>query len=135
MDCIFCKIVAGEVPSTKLFEDDVTLAFMDVNPAANGHCLIIPKAHYPTVYDIPADAIGRTAATASKIARAVNEALVPDGINLVQANGPGAAQSVLHFHFHVIPRIGGDRLIMNWDQMEGNPNRIAQVAAQIREKL
>src|SRR5579864_9154624 len=93
-DCVFCKIVAGEIPCFKLYEDGETLAFMDINPVHDGHCLVIAKAHHPTVFDLPPDGFAAVARTASKVAKALNAALAPDGLNLVQSNGPGAAQSV-----------------------------------------
>src|SRR5439155_26533088 len=106
--CIFCKIVAGEIPCFKLFEDAETLAFMDINPVHDGHSLVIPKAHYPTLFAIAPEAIAAVAQTAARVARAVDAALNPDGLNLIQANGEGAGQSVAHFHFHVFPRRLGD---------------------------
>ena len=96
-DCVFCKIVAGEVPSFILFEDDATLAFMDINPANEGHALVIPKEHASDLYAVSDEALARTAATAKKVAGAVARTLDPDGLNLVQCNGPAAAQSVMHF--------------------------------------
>src|SRR5690349_23885571 len=96
-NCIFCKIVKGEIPSFKLYEDGQTLAFMDINPVHDGHCLVIPKEHFPTVFDVAPDAFAAAARTAIKVAKAVNEATKPDGLNLVQSNGAGAAQSVQHF--------------------------------------
>src|SRR6202162_4761078 len=97
-DCIFCKIVAGAVPCFKLFEDDDTLAFMDINPVHDGHCLVIPKAHYPTIFEIAPEAFAAAARTTARVAKAVNAAVKPDGLNLIQSNGPGAAQSGSHFH-------------------------------------
>src|SRR5437879_6771965 len=103
-NCIFCKIVAGEIPCFKLFENAETLAFMDINPVHDGHALVIPKAHSANVFEItPAD-VAAAARTAAKLAKAVNTAVQPDGINLMQANGEGAGQSVGHFHLHIIPR-------------------------------
>lgn len=134
-DCIFCKIVAGAVPSFKLFEDARTLAFMDVNPVHDGHCLVIPKAHHANVFDIPPEAIAAVARTMAKVARAVNQAVKPEGLNLIQANGPGAGQSVGHFHFHVFPRRANDRLAINWRPKPGDPARIAALAAHIRSLL
>src|SRR5258708_15619191 len=96
-NCIFCNIVAGEIPCFKLFEDAETLAFMDINPVHDGHSLVIPKAHYRTIFEIPAEALAATARAAAALAKAVNTAVKPDGLNLVQTNGPGAAQSVGHF--------------------------------------
>src|SRR5579862_4011942 len=111
-DCIFCKIVAGQVPSFKLCEDAETLAFMDINPVHDGHALVIPKAHYPTVFDITPEAMAATARTTARVAKAVDAALKPDGLNLVQSNGKGAAQSVGHLHMHVLPRQFGDGLLV-----------------------
>lgn len=134
-DCIFCKIVAGEVPCFKLFEDARTLAFMDINPANEGHCLAIPKAHFPDLFAAPPGAVGEVAELARRLARAVQAALKPDGINLIQSNGPGAAQSVQHFHMHVLPRRSGDELKINWGLKPGNREAIALLAEKIRAKL
>src|SRR5215472_1272813 len=103
-NCIFCKIVAGQKPCFKLLEDDDTLAFMDIYPANDGHCLVAAKDHYPTVFEISDDAFAAVSRSASRVARAINQALSPEGLNLVQANRPGAQQSVAHFHVHVLPR-------------------------------
>src|SRR6202040_3608024 len=109
-DCVFCKIVAGQMPCFKLLEDDNTLAIMDTYPANDGHCLILAKEHYPTLFDISDEAFAAVSRSVIKVARAVNHALSPVGLNLVQANGPGAQQSVRHFHVHVLPRKRGDQL-------------------------
>src|SRR5438874_13077672 len=98
-NCIFCKIVAGEIPSFKLYEDGETLAFMDINPVHDGHCLIIPKAHCPTVFDIAPEAIAAAARTTRRVDQAVNAAIQPDGINLMQGNGPDAGDTGGYFTF------------------------------------
>jgi histidine triad (HIT) family protein len=136
-DCIFCKIVAGTVPCFKIFEDSQTLAFMDISPVHDGHCLVIPKAHYPTVYAIAPRAMAAVARTAALVAKAVNQAVEPDGINLIQANGPGAGQSVEHFHFHVFPRRMNDGVAINWEryQKPGDRARLTELAARIRSFL
>ncbi|MDH3639923.1 MAG: HIT family protein [Gammaproteobacteria bacterium] len=134
-NCIFCRIVTGDIPCHKLYEDDTTLAFMDINPANPGHALVIPKSHWPDVATIPAEAIGRVAATAKTIAEAVIAALAPDGLNLVQANGRGAAQSVPHLHIHVVPRQRDDGLKLNWGLTPGEPGEIAEWAERIRGEL
>ena len=134
-ECIFCRIVAGEVPSFRLFEDDATFAFMDVNPANEGHALVVPKEHASNVYTVSDEAIARTAVTAKKVAAAVARVLEPDGLNLVQCNGPGAAQSVMHFHIHVLPRIRNDRLAMNWGLKLGDVKAIGRLAERIRERM
>lgn len=134
-DCIFCKIVAGQVPCCKLYEDAETLAFMDINPVHDGHCLAIPKAHYPSVFAIPPVAVAAAARTAARLAKAVDAALKPDGVNLMQANGPGAGQSVGHFHFHVLPRRLGDGVKINWEPQPGDMTRIGEIAERIRQQL
>jgi histidine triad (HIT) family protein len=130
-DCIFCKIVAGTIPCFKLFEDDDTLSFMDINPASVGHCLVIPKLHAPNVFAMDEQALGAAMHTAKRVATAVNTALTPDGLNLLQANGPGAAQSVHHFHIHVLPRTIGDELALNWPVAAGDMDIISAIADRI----
>ncbi len=134
-DCIFCKIVAGEIPSFKLYEDSATLAFMDINPVNDGHALIVPKAHYEDVFAVSGDALAATAATAKKVAAAVQAALEPAGMNLLQCNGEAANQSVMHFHMHVIPRRIGDDLGMNWELEPGDMDAIGQIAERIKTHL
>src|SRR5580704_10432260 len=106
--CIFCKIVAGQIPCFKLLEDDRTIAFMDINPVNPGHALAVAKGHWPTVDVIPPEIIAAIAQTAQKVAKAVVSELKPNGVNLIQANGAGAGQSVPHLHVHIMPRRSGD---------------------------
>lgn len=134
-DCIFCKILKGEIPSFKLFEDDQTFAFMDINPAHPGHLLVIPKYHAPNIFEIPPQWLSASMATAQKLAAAVQNTLTPDGINIVQANGEGAAQSVQHFHVHVLPRTNGDGLKLNWGLNPGDMDAIGVLAGTIRQGL
>ncbi len=134
-DCIFCKIVAGEIPCFKVYEDEATLAFMDINPVGDGHVLVIPKAHFIDVVAVSEDAICATSAAARKVAQAVQAALEPPGLNLLQCNGEAAAQSVQHFHMHVIPRRIDDDLSMNWPIVPGNMDAIAATAERIKAKL
>src|SRR5437763_14768204 len=101
-NCIFCKIVAGEIPCFKLFEDAETLAFMDINPANDGHCLVIPKAHSANVFAIAPEDFAAAERTATKVAKAFNAAVQPDGMTLIQANGEGDVQTVGHFHMHIV---------------------------------
>jgi histidine triad (HIT) family protein len=133
--CIFCRIVAGTTPCFKICEDAETLAFMDINPVHDGHCLVIPKTHYATVFDLPAEAFAAAGRTAISVAKAVNAALKPDGLNLLQANGPGAAQSVPHFHLHILPRRMNDGLLINWTSQPGERATIAEIAERIRSRL
>jgi histidine triad (HIT) family protein len=134
-DCIFCKIIAGEIPSFKLFEDENTLAFMDINPASTGHALVIPKEHAADVYSVSEAAISQTVKTAKMIALAIERTLNPDGLNLLQCNGPAAAQSVMHFHMHVLPRREGDELKLNWGLEPGDMDAIGALAERIRSNL
>jgi histidine triad (HIT) family protein len=134
-DCIFCRIVAGQMPCFKLLEDDVTLAIMDIYPANDGHCLVLSKEHFPTLFDISEEVFAAVSYSVKRVAGAVNEALSPLGLNLVQANGPGAQQSVPHFHFHVLPRKLGDELKLNWGVKAGDPITIAAIAEKIRANL
>ena len=134
-DCIFCKIIAGEIPCFKIFEDDDSLAFMDINPVSRGHCLIIPKEHGANLLEVSDAALAAAARTAKKVARAVDKTLDPQGLNLLQCNGEAAAQSVLHFHLHVIPREMGKNIAMNWDMVPGDMDEIGALAEQVRQNL
>ena len=134
-DCVFCKIVAGQMPCFKLLEDDNALAIMDIYPANDGHCLVLAKEHYPTLFEISDEAFAAVSRSVSRVARAVNQALSPVGLNLIQANGPGAQQSVRHFHVHVLPRKLGDQLKLNWGVKPGDSETIAALAEKIRARL
>ena len=134
-DCIFCKIIAGDIPCFKIYENNDTLAFMDINPASEGHALVIPREHSRDVHAISEEAIAATVSAAKKVAAAVEKTLQPDGLNLLQCNGPGAAQSVFHFHMHVLPRSNGDELKLNWGLQPGDMDAIGALAGRIRENL
>ena len=134
-DCIFCKIIRSEIPCFKLYEDDLTLGFMDINPINDGHALVIPKFHSEDIYVTPDVWFGPTMSTARKIATAVNKVVQPEGINLLQANGPGAKQSVFHLHIHIIPRYAEDGVGMNWELVPGDIGAIERLAKQIRAEV
>ena len=125
-ECVFCKIVAGRCH---------VLAIMDIYPANDGHCLVLTKEHYPTLFDISDEAFAAVSRSIIRVARAVNQALSPVGLNLIQANGPGAQQSVRHFHVHVLPRKLGDQLKLNWGVKPGDSETIAALAEKIRARL
>jgi histidine triad (HIT) family protein len=123
-NCPFCEIAADPSRCELLFQDRLTLAFMDINPANEGHCLVIPREHYPTLLAITAAAFAAVARTTRKIAVAVDRALTPGGLSLVQANGDLASQSVPHLHVHVLPRRDGDQLPINWRRAKNDPRRV-----------
>ena len=131
-DCLFCKVLAGEIPAQLVDEDEHTVAFMDINPWTRGHALVIPRRHSRSLYDIDLDDLARTAAGAQRLARRMKERLGCDGINLINSCEPTAWQTVFHFHIHVIPRYDDDPL-----QLPVRPERVpdeelAAVAAEIR---
>jgi len=109
-DCIFCKIVAGEIPCHKVYESRDFLAFLDINPKSEGHTLVIPKKHYTDIFDIPEKTLEKLILITQKIAKRFKEARVVDGVNILHASGKSAQQTVLHFHFHLLPRQTGDGL-------------------------
>ena len=107
-DCIFCKIAAGEIPSKTIYEDEEFRVIMDISPATKGHALILPKEHYPNLYEIPEEVAADAMKLAKKLAKKMTDALQCDGFNLVQNNGEVAGQTVFHFHMHLIPRYKND---------------------------
>jgi len=114
-DCIFCKIIKGELPCSKLYEDDKVFAFLDIAPVNKGHALVIPKEHYETLMDIPDDILKEVSVIVKKIAEAVKKAVNADGISIGQSNYKAAGQLVPHIHFHIMPRFEDDGLKL-WPQ-------------------
>jgi histidine triad (HIT) family protein len=131
-DCIFCKIIAGELPGQIVEEDERTIAFMDINPATRGHLLVIPRAHTRNLLEISPEDLGATIATAQRMAQRVNQRLEPAGINLINSCGSAAWQTVFHFHLHLIPRYEDDPLKLPWVPAPGDPDEIAAVARDLR---
>jgi histidine triad (HIT) family protein len=114
-DCIFCKIVAGELPSTRIHEDERTITILDIFPATRGHALVIPRAHAADIRDMPDGDLGHCALVSRYIAdRAMRGRLQADGVTIMQSNCPAAWQTVFHYHVHVIPRYQGDPLVLPW---------------------
>jgi histidine triad (HIT) family protein len=134
-NCIFCKIVAGQIPSFKLLEDDKTIAFMDINPVNPGHSLSVARGHWPMVDTIPTDVLSAVAATAQKVAKAVMSELKPHGVNLLQANGPAAGQSVPHLHIHIMPRLPDDGVALNWEYKPGDKAEIEAIYKRLKAVL
>ena len=123
-DCIFCKIVAGEVPSTRVDEDERTVAFMDVNPATRGHLLVVPREHAADVHAIDEEDLFAVARTAKLMAGRIVERLGADGVNVMQNSGRAAWQTVFHYHVHVIPRYEGDPLRLPWIPAQGDMEQV-----------
>lgn len=135
MDCVFCKIRDGQIPSFKIYEDARTLAFMDINPVNEGHCLVATKAHAATLFDTAVEDLQAAAATAKKVAEALKATLNPDGLNVLQANGKAAFQSVPHFHLHLIPRWEGDGKGFDWQLVRGDMDKIRATGDRIKLAL
>lgn len=134
--CIFCKIVKGDIPSTRVYEDDDVLAFMDIGPIVKGHTLVIPKTHYDPITQAPDDVLAKVIAVVKKIADAQMKGLKADGINIHQSNGATAGQQVPHLHFHVIPRFADDGHRWNWAaKAYENPAEMQKLATLIKSGL
>ena len=131
-DCIFCQIVAGEAPATIVDSDERTVAFMDINPATRGHTLVVPRAHYADLAEIPDDELATCVQAARRLAERAVERLEADGVNVLNAQGRAAWQTVFHFHFHVIPRYEGDPLRLPWTPGPGDPDEIAAAAERLQ---
>jgi histidine triad (HIT) family protein len=131
-DCIFCQIVAGEIPAQIIDEDERTVAFMDINPATRGHALVIPRRHARDLLDIDPSELAAVVVAAQRIALRMPERLGAVGLNLLNACGPAAWQTVFHFHVHVIPRYEGDPLRLPWTPHEGDAEEIRAAAEALR---
>ena len=132
-DCLFCKIVAGEIPATVVAQDERTVTFMDINPATRGHVLVIPREHARDVHEIDPEDLEAVAVSAQRAAARAVQALGADGVNLLQSSGPAAWQTVFHFHMHVIPRYAGDPLRLPWVPAPGDMDDIAAAGAQLAQ--
>jgi histidine triad (HIT) family protein len=130
-DCIFCKIVAGDLPATIVDEDERTLAFMDIAPATRGHVLVIPRAHSADLLSVAAEDLSAVALAAQRVAQKVKERLGADGVNLLSSCGAVAWQTVFHFHVHVIPRYEDDPLRLPWVPTAGDPAQIEAAAQEL----
>ncbi|HTU80091.1 MAG TPA: HIT family protein [Solirubrobacteraceae bacterium] len=130
-DCIFCKIVAGELPARIVDEDERTVAFMDISPATRGHALVVPRAHSPDLLSAEPEDVSAVAFAAQRLAARAKERLGADGVNLLSSSGRAAWQTVFHFHVHVIPRYDGDPLRLPWVPAEGDREQIALAAQEL----
>lgn len=131
MNCIFCKIANGEIPSQTLYEDDTFRVILDLGPATKGHALILPKSHYRNLYDLPEETAGEAMKLAKKMAVKMTERLGSEGFNLVQNNGDLAGQTVFHFHMHLIPRYQADGQTIGWKPQEVTQEELEAVKEQM----
>jgi histidine triad (HIT) family protein len=134
-NCIFCKIVKGDIPCAKIFEDDKVLSFLDIAPANKGHALIVTKNHYPTLLEIPDDVLDDMMIKARKIARAMHSALANEGFNILMNNKKVAGQLVPHAHIHIIPRFEGDGVSLNWQPRKYKDKEIDEFKEKIEKFL
>jgi len=134
--CIFCRIIKGEIPAARVYEDEHVLAFMDIGPVVKGHTLVIPKSHHNPLMETPPEVLHQLISVVQKIARAQMKGLQADGINVSQANGEAAGQVVPHIHFHVIPRFTADGFHGNWiPKKYDSPEEMNDFAGRIRSAL
>jgi histidine triad (HIT) family protein len=135
-DCIFCKIIKGDIPSFKIYENDKVLAFADINPITVGHTLIIPKNHSENLWEISDDDLTAVQLASKRIIQALKETLNPIGVAALQLNGRGANQIVMHYHLHLVPRDPEEPpLPMNWEPKEGDMDLIQKSAEKIRSAI
>ena len=130
-DCIFCAIADGDIPSFKVYEDELVLAYLDINPCSKGHTLVIPKAHSTGLVDTPADVLGELIVRVQKVAAHLKEVLPCDGFNILQNNGEAAGQSVMHVHFHIVPRYAGGAKL-EFRSEPGDMKELEALAARLR---
>lgn len=131
-DCIFCKVIAGEVPGQIIGQDERTVTFMDINPATRGHALVVPREHARDLLEIPEEDLEAVALAAQKLARRMHDRLDIDGVNLLNSRGEAAWQTVFHFHMHVIPRYHDDPLRLPWKPAPGDQDEISAAADALR---
>ena len=136
-DCIFCKIVKGEIPCFKIYEDEKVLSFLDINPMSQGHALIIPKAHAANLWEIQEEDLMAVQIAAKKIVNALKSTFELLGVACMQFNGRGVNQLVMHYHLHLVPRSEGEPMLAmsSWDQKPGDPEAIKGLAEKIASRL
>jgi len=136
MDCIFCKIIDGEIPAIKVLDEELVIAFMDINPSNQGHMLVVPKKHAENIFEIPESDLAATIRAVKKCANAVKKALNAEGITVLQLNGKASDQIIPHFHIHIIPRWENDGLpVSTWEMKTGDMEEINDIARKVQEHL
>lgn len=133
--CIFCRLVSGDIPSAKVYEDALTIAFMDLGQVNPGHVLVATRRHAATLLDITAEEAAAVMQTAQRVAQAVQAVFDPPGLTLLQANGREGDQTVFHFHLHVVPRHGGDGIALSWPRKEPGAEVLRGYAERLRAAL
>ncbi len=134
-DCVFCRIVAGQIPSTRVYEDEQVLAFMDIGEVNPGHVLVALKAHAENLYALDDAQAAAVARASARVARAIRTAFAPGGLSVYQANGAAAGQTVFHYHVHLVPRHDGDGMAFTWPVKNPPRDRLEANAAKIRAAL
>ncbi len=134
-DCVFCKIVSGQIPSAKIYEDEVVVAFLDIGPISDGHTLVMPRQHVEKAHSCPPELLGQIWTRLGKIAGAVALAVGADGYNVLCNNGRAAGQVVDHLHFHIVPRKTGDGVFAQWPSYKYRPGQVEIIAEKIRKQL
>ena len=134
-DCVFCKIVAGQIPSTRVYEDEHTLAFMDIGQVNPGHVLVAARKHADNLYALDDAQAAALARAAARVARAIRDAFNPEGLSVYQANGKAAGQTVFHYHVHLLPRHAGDGMEFIWPVKNPPRENLEDYAARIRARL
>jgi len=135
MDCIFCKIIRGEIPSEKIYEDTHTVAILDINPVTPGHTLLLTKEHYPTFLETPPETMNQFIQSSYQVVKAVTSAIKAEGYNLLLNNNRCAGQVIPHMHLHIIPRKAKDGVLFNWNPQPYKEGEMAKVAKNIRSQL
>jgi histidine triad (HIT) family protein len=134
-NCIFCKIISGDIPSATIYEDQDFKVILDISPAAKGHAVILPKKHFANLYEMDAQTASKVLLVAQKVATVIKEEFGCEGLNVLQNNGEAAGQTVFHYHIHLIPRYQGDDVNMTWKQGRYGENEAAEIAAKLSKRI
>jgi histidine triad (HIT) family protein len=136
MDCIFCKIISGKIPAVKVLDEDLVLAFMDINPSSQGHILVVPKKHTENIFEISDGDLSAVTNAVKRCAQAAKQALKAEGVTILQLNGKASDQIVPHLHVHIMPRWENDGLsVSQWEMKPGNMQEIQDIARKVQEHL